>query len=95
MRIRVDLYKLRRPLGAFSICVDLKIISSNNCIMNHSDVSVLCQIVEEDPNCHPKMRGNWLTCSGTTEESPVCYELEDAGEPVSVSTAGKIYWEGL
>lgn len=50
-----------------------------------------CQDLEEDPNCHPWMRINWLGCSGTAQEpSRLKCELETVETPTSLSTVKQV-----
>lgn len=66
---------------------------------SYSDGSLFCQSLEENPKCHPQMKGNWLGCSETTQKPTrlrptmnlnLRKQWKNTGTPVSLSTIKQV-----
>lgn len=53
----------------FQMTADSKILTSISCIcyLSYSEVSTVCQGLEENPNGHPQVRGNYWGCLRTRQ----------------------------
>lgn len=53
----------------FQMTADSKILTSISCIcyLSYSEVSTVCQGLEENPSCHPQVRGNYWGCLRTRQ----------------------------
>lgn len=58
----VNSQKLDKSFGSLSKQVRSQTISSKTCTVRSSylNASLVCQHLEEDPNCYPQMKGSWL-----------------------------------
>lgn len=75
----VDLHKLGMSVGAIS--EQLPEIRLSRCVTT----------LEEDPNCHTQMAGNWLGCSGTTQQPPRLKPVITGNPNTSVTVQREFY----